>query len=104
MIGHILSDFLDWGPLRFLCDLTWGPPARFGVNALVIVKSDVRGLLKSYGIRSWGYDFSGDDLLFSVNKKKARWTLRVLQMHRYPVTQVPLVALKSKKRSKKWRM
>ena len=49
------------------------------------------------------YSQSSHELLFNVPTKKARWTLWVLQMNKYPVTRIPLAALE-KKRAKKWRL
>ena len=88
----------DWitPTLAFIQDFLNGPVSHFGISAYIgWDRSDIKRLLKSYGVRVWGlmYNFSGDMLMFTVPKTQARWAYYLLQREGVPILYAPKEAV-----------
>ncbi len=68
------------------------PASHFGIQANAgFDRSDIRRILKSRGVRSWGYlyNVAGDLIMLSVPKSQAAWANYVLQQVGVPVLYGP---------------
>jgi hypothetical protein len=86
---------LDWitPVLSFLQDALWGPVGDFGIPAdSGWTRKEIKRLLLNNGVQVWGllYNFSGDTLLFTVQKRDAELAYYLLQREGIPVLYAPV--------------
>lgn len=84
----------DWitPTLAFIQDFFNGPVSDFGITAHAgWDRKDLKRLLKTQGVKVWGvmYNFTGDTLMFSVQKSQAQWVYNVLQREGIPILYAP---------------
>lgn len=87
--------YFDWitPSFAFLQDILSGGAAHFGVPANIPYRrSDIKNLLNQFGIQVWGlmYDFDEDILMFTVKKRDAEWTYRILMLAGIPAYYAPI--------------
>ena len=91
--------------MNFICNFDWitpswailqdflnRPAALFGIRADAgFDRGDIRRILKSHGVKSWGYAYNvaGDLIMLSVPKSQARWANYLLQKEGVPVLFAP---------------
>lgn len=89
-----IGSCFDWvtPTLAFVQDQLFGPPAYFGVATNPIYgRSEIKRLLKHYGIRVWGvmYNFKGDFLMLTTPRYQANLAYSIMVHAGVPVLYAP---------------